>query len=53
MTVRLLEENVSMRRERDQRKFVAQCLKALVVFLKLLIPAMENWVNRLDGERNR
>ncbi len=53
MTVRLLEENVSMRREQDQRKFVAQCLRALIAFLRLLVPAMEKWVDRLDGERNR
>jgi hypothetical protein len=53
MTVRLREENVSMRREQDQRKFVAQCLRALIAFLRLLVPAMENWVDRLDGGRNR
>jgi hypothetical protein len=42
----MMIRHVSMRCERDQRKFVAQCLRALIVFLKLLIPAMENWVNR-------
>jgi hypothetical protein len=47
VTVGFLQENISMRRERDAKKFVAQCLRALAIFLEMLVPALRNWADRL------
>ncbi|MGH2508122.1 MAG: hypothetical protein ACRDHZ_12060 [Ktedonobacteraceae bacterium] len=50
LTVGLLRESIEMKRDQKVQVRVAQCLRALALFLELLTPALREWANLLLGE---
>jgi hypothetical protein len=47
-TVGLLREGVDMVRERVPHILIAQCLRAVAMFLEMLAPAMRKWADILE-----